>query len=114
MVNVNEVFPSKYLTAEDLQSRDHRLTISDVASETFDGQPGKPASTKLVVFFKGKKKGFVMNKTNSRTLADAYGPETDDWRGQDVIVFPTFVDFQGRQVAAIRCRVPTARDNRAA
>jgi hypothetical protein len=97
-MNINTVFPSKYLRASDLQGREITVTISHLTMEEFDGDP------KPVAYFVGKEKGVALNKTNSTNIASAYGPETDDWQGKSVILYPAWVDFQGKSVEAIRIR----------
>ena len=67
---------------------------------------------KLVLYFKGKEKGVVLNKTNANTISVAYGDDSEDWFDQPIILFSVMVDFQGKVAPAIRCRVPTAKDNR--
>ena len=59
---------------------------------------------KPVIYFQGKKKGLVMNRTNGETIASLYGDETEKWRGALVTLFATTVLFQGRSTAAIRVR----------
>lgn len=97
-ININDVFPSKYLKASDLNGKTVTLTIKDVGVETIGDDQ------KLVVYFKGKDKGLVMNKTNSNNIAMVFGPDTDGWLDRDIAVFPTMVDFQGRSMEAIRVR----------
>jgi hypothetical protein len=96
--NINDVFPSKYLKAADLNGKTVTLTIKDVGVETIGDDD------KLVVYFKGRDKGLVMNKTNSNNIALVFGPDTDGWLDQDISVFPTMVDFQGRSMEAIRVK----------
>ena len=60
--------------------------------------------TALVCYFQGAKKGLVLNKTNANTIAELYGPQTENWHGRVITLFPTQVDYQGRQVPAIRVR----------
>lgn len=103
---MSEEFPSKYLKAADLQGREVRVTMAHVEREKI-GDDAKP-----VLYFKGKDKGVVLNKTNAGTISDAYGDDTDDWFDQPLILFSVMVDFQGKVAPAIRCRVPTAKDNR--
>jgi hypothetical protein len=107
-MKMSEEFPSKYLKASDLQGREVRLTMAHVEREKI-GDDFKP-----VLYFKGKDKGLAMNKTNAGTIADAYGDDSDDWMDQPIILFSVMVDFQGKVGPAIRCRVPTAKDNKAA
>jgi hypothetical protein len=45
----------------------------------------------------------VVNKTNCKSLeASLNSDETDDWLGKRIVLHPVMVDFQGRQVEAIR------------
>lgn len=105
-MRMSEEFPSKYLKAADLQNRDVKVAMSHVEREKI-GDDFKP-----VLYFKGKEKGVVLNKTNAGTIVDAYGDDTDDWGDQELILFSVMVDFQGKVAPAIRCRVPTARDRK--
>jgi arabinogalactan endo-1,4-beta-galactosidase len=105
-MKMSEEFPSKYLKAADLQGREVRVTMAHVEREKI-GDDAKP-----VLYFKGKDKGVVLNKTNAGTISDAYGDDTEDWFDQPLILFSVMVDFQGKVAPAIRCRVPTAKDNR--
>ncbi len=65
--------------------------------------------TKPVLYFKGAKKGLVLNKTNSNTIAGAYGDEPNDWFGQEVILFSAMVEFGGKSAPAIRVKIPYKR-----
>jgi hypothetical protein len=107
-MKISEEFPSKYLKAADLQGREVRVTIANVEREKMGDD------TKPVVYFKGKEKGVVLNKTNSNAIADAYGDDTDDWFGHDIILLSVMTDYAGKMTPAIRVRVPTARDNKPA
>ena len=103
-MQIDQVFPSTYLKASDLQGREITVTIDRAEMEPI-GQ-GDKKENKPILYFRGKEKGVVLNKTNSFAIADAYGKNTDDWIGQQVILFCAWVDFQGRSVEAIRIRVP--------
>lgn len=102
-MNINEAFPSNYLKAADLQSR-QVLVKMDRAEYEMIGD-----DKKLILFFEGKEKGMVLNKTNANNIASLYGPDTDDWRGQEIVLFEAMVDFQGKTVPAIRVRAPQKR-----
>ena len=60
----------------------------------------------LVVFFRGKQKALVLNKTNASYLANAISDETDDWPGHEIVLYQTKVNFQGKMVDAIRVEMP--------
>lgn len=105
-MRISAAYPSEYLKASDLQGQNVRVVIDRVEMRDV-GDDHKP-----VLFFQGKSKGVVLNKTNSTNIAIAYGDETDEWTGKELILFETMVDFQGRSVAAIRVRSPQPKDRR--
>jgi arabinogalactan endo-1,4-beta-galactosidase len=99
-MRISDAFPSEFLKAADLQGRTITLTISHVEM-TEIGRDERP-----VLFFKGKEKGLVLNKTNATNIATVYGDDTDDWAGGEVTLYEAMVDYQGKTVPAIRVRVP--------
>ena len=99
-MRVSDAFPSEFLKAADLQGRNITLLISHVEM-TEIGRDNRP-----VLFFKGKEKGLVLNKTNATNIATVYGDDTDDWSGGEVTLYEAMVDYQGKTVPAIRVRVP--------
>ena len=105
-MKISQEYPSKYLKADDLQGREVRVTISHVDREKL-GDEFKP-----VIYFVGKDRGVVANKTNCYTIAAAYGDDTDDWHGHEIILFSVMTEYGGKTTPAIRCRIPTARDNK--
>jgi hypothetical protein len=100
-MRIGAAFPSKYLKASDLQGVEVTVFIDHVAMEDINKGEMKP-----VIYFRGKKKGVVLNKTNSRKIEAAYGDETDEWSGQPIILYEAEVDFQGDTVQAIRVKIP--------
>lgn len=107
-MKISEEFPSAYLKSTDLGGREIRVTMGRVEREEI-GQ-----DKKLVLYFKGKDKGMVLNKTNANAIGDAYGDDTDDWYDQPLILFSIRTEYQGKPVDGLRCRVPTPKDNREA
>lgn len=99
-MNINEQFPSKFLKASDLQGAMVKVKIRDVTVEEIG------TDRKLIMYFDGKDKGMVLNKTNARTIGDVYGDDTDGWVGAPIEIFSMKVDFQGRMVDGLRVRVP--------
>ena len=100
-MNITGAFPSSYLKAADLQGRRATVTIDRVAMEDI-GDDHKP-----VLYFQGKEKGVVLNKTNANMITEITGSdETEDWRGHAVMLYVAKVDFQGRRVDAIRIDYP--------
>ena len=91
---------SEYLKAADLQGREASVIISKVGFEKMDGKD------RAVLFFIGKSKGLMLNKTNINNIVYLYGDETNDWNGKEIILFPALVDYQGKTVEAIRVKGP--------
>lgn len=101
-MNAGKLFPSKWLTAADLEDEDMVVTIKSLETESI-GQKGDEED-KPVLYFRELAKGLVLNKTNVTTIAKLLGDETNDWYGKKITLFPTQVDFQGKQVDAIRVK----------
>ena len=98
MPDLNELYPSKWIKASDLKGRQVTVTIDRVEVESL-GNEMKP-----VVYFKGRDKGLVCNKTNGLMLAEICGSSnTDDWPGHSVTLFSQKVQFEGRLTDAVRC-----------
>lgn len=104
-MKVSDAFPSKWIAAADLNNQNVRVTISRVEIEKIGDD------TKPVLYFQGKQKGLVANKTNSKAIAAVYGDEMDDWIGCELILFPIMTDYQGKPVEAVRVRAPQPKDN---
>lgn len=95
-----DIFPSNYIKADDLKGRDHPVVIADAKIEKLGNDQ------KLVLYFQGKDKGMVCNKTNFGRIAYLYGDETDDWVGKEIVLTSEFVEFQGRTVKGLRIKPP--------
>ena len=94
-MNIYDSFPSKYLRCADLQGRTISAQIADVVTE----QMGK--DMRPVIYFTGKQKGLVINKTKAMLLADAWGPETPNWIGRQVSLRPDKALYEGKVTDAI-------------
>lgn len=103
-MKISAAFPSEYLKAADLQEQNVRVVMSHVEIKEV-GDDRKP-----ILYFQGKEKGLVLNKTNANNIALVYGDDTDEWTGKELVLFPTMVDYQGRSVDAIRVRAPSNKD----
>ena len=101
-MRTSEAFPSNYLAASDLRDQEATVSIKDVAIE----EVGRDKDRKPVLYFKGKEKGLILNRTNANTIEAVFGDEMDDWIGAEIILYPTMAEFGGKQVAAIRVKMP--------
>jgi hypothetical protein len=100
MANINEAFPSNYVKAADLKGRQLTVKMDRTEYEMIGDDK------KLILYFVGKDKGMVLNKTNANNIASIYGDETEDWHDQEIVLFEAMVDFQGKTVPAIRVKAP--------
>ena len=88
---------SKRLTADTLGPRARvTVTIDRIDMETL-GKDSKP-----VMYFLSKEKGLPLNKTNLNALIGFFGPESDDWIGESIVLYTTTVEYAGKQVLGIR------------
>ena len=102
-MNVNEVFPSTYLKASDLESGPKNVTIGNCKTEEV-GQ-GDDARRMPVLEFRDGAGALVVNKTNWNTLLSLFGgTDTDEWNGRTIQIYSAEVSFAGKMVKGIRLR----------
>lgn len=100
-MKATDAFPSKFISAADLQGKEATVKITHVTTDEIGGKQ------KYVCFFAGKQKGLVLNKTNWNTIVRISKQEdTDDWTGVNICLYETMVDFQGDSVPAVRIKAP--------
>ena len=99
-----EAFPSSYLNKEDLPAPPgtKHATVEDVRIETM---PSGDKEEKPVLYFANGLKPMVLNGTNWDIMADAYGPESNDWRGKPIELYvDANVMYGGKRIGGIRVR----------
>jgi hypothetical protein len=103
----DEVFPSKYLKAADLKGKPRIVTIESARYEPLKGLDGKETQ-KIVLYFENVPKSLPLNATNFDAVCDATGfPDTEDWPGQRIELYPTRTSMGGKTVDCIRIRTPS-------
>jgi len=99
--NINDFFPSKWLKASDLKGREPVVTIKGVVRE----EVGQKREMKPIVYFKEAQKGLVLNKTNAGRITQIAGSGVvSDWKGVQIRLYATEVEFQGEMTDAIRIK----------
>jgi hypothetical protein len=106
-MKTEDVFPSRFVKAEALD-HDVAVTIEQVVLEDVYDAQSKEEVKKPVCYFQGKTKGLLLNKTNWASLVDAYGDESDAWKGNKAVLTTVDVSAFGDVVKAIRIKIPTA------
>lgn len=100
-MNIDEIYPStKSLKAEDLKGHTVEVTIASTEVKKFEN------GSKIVIRFEGKEKTLVVNKTNAKIIASAYGSNTDGWVGKKIQIYPDKTMFGTDLVDCIRVRIP--------
>jgi hypothetical protein len=97
-MRTSDLFPSKYLKAEDAKAQPIVATISYMKQELV-GQ-GQDQKKKPVLYLEDQKP-IVLNKTNTEVLEEAFG-DSDDWPGHKIKVRCVKVDFGGKRVDGLR------------
>ena len=96
-MNINDLYPSKYLKSDDLGNARITLQVATIKlEEVEEGKQLKPC-----MYFNGKEKGMVLNKTNGLLCAHVWGNDTDTWAGQWLDLFVEPKMFQGKVVSGI-------------
>ena len=110
------LFDRDYLGHFDLQGRDVTVTISKVIGGQLTATGGRK-SKKPIVYFEGKEKGLICNKTNSKTIATLYGNYVEAWVGKRITLYVSTARNPdgGEDVLCIRIRpqAPTTKSDTA-
>jgi hypothetical protein len=87
---VSDLFPSKWLSASDLNSRTFDLTIDRIEPGMFPIHPRtREKELKAVAYFTGAKKGLILNATQCTQIAEIAGSEIfATWPGTRVTLAP--------------------------
>jgi hypothetical protein len=109
MAKRDEIFPSKYLKAADLEGKAIVTTIVSAPKETLKTPDGRE-DTKTVLYFRSAKKTLPLNRTNWDSVADICGDDTDTWPGCQIELYPTQTEMKGKVVDCIRIRAPAQDD----
>jgi hypothetical protein len=111
-MKLNEAFPSKFLSSDDLGGIDGDDTVVTLWNLRMDKVGLTDPKPKLIatVRLDGDEKDFVINKTNAGTIAKIHGDDTDDWEGKKITLFVTEVEYQGKVMPGIRVRLRKPKD----
>jgi hypothetical protein len=105
-MHYKELCGKPYLAAEDLpEGKDIPLVIEDVFKEQAFNPGNKQKVDVGVLKFVDKELKMILNITNSKAIAAAYGPETNKWKGQKVILFRTTTRLGNKTVPCLRIKV---------
>jgi hypothetical protein len=100
-----DVFPSKYTKASDLNGKPIVVEIERAPLEVLKNPEGKE-QPKTVLYFRGGKKGLPLNVVNWDSVAEICGDDTDMWPGRKIELYSTKTQMGGKTVDCIRVRAP--------
>lgn len=89
------------------EGEDVTVTIDYVVREIITGTGGKKEEC-TVAHLKGGVKPFILNATNSKTIAKLYGPYIEDWAGKRITLYASTTKMAGDTVECLRIRQQVA------
>jgi hypothetical protein len=85
--NFADVFPERWLHAEDLSGKQVTLTIKDAYVEELRSPTGEKSQVPILSFEKTRKE-YVLNITNARVCKALWGDDAGKWIGHRVVIEP--------------------------
>lgn len=104
MPNVNDLFPSRFITGQDFKGRAVTVTIAQVCKEK-GYRPGQGEKDIYVLYCERATRGIPLNRTLAIQIAEILKePETTKWAGGQVVLYPQPMTVAGKDTIAIRAR----------
>jgi hypothetical protein len=98
----DDIYGSKYFSVSDLKDGEPWLKVGKVEVAELREKNGV-TKRKFVILFEGVDKGLVVNKTNAKKLAEAYGKQSSKWVGQIIQLYGEDTTFgKGVRVRPLR------------
>lgn len=86
-LSYDQLFPSRFIKAGEFGGKPVTLTITGVDLEELEKEDGT-AHNAPIVSFRETKRQWVLIKTNAQCLLAMWGPDTDNWIGKRVTLYP--------------------------
>lgn len=97
-----------YIGAYSLEEgQDLTVVIESVRRDVVTGTGGKKEEC-TIAYLKGQKP-FILNNTNSKSIAKLYGPYIEDWSGKPITLFASTTKLAGDTVECLRVRPVVAK-----
>ena len=107
MVTKAQAFPSKYFCGDDVI----KPLVAEIQHSGIEPLKNKDGITsdKLIIYFSGRKKALVCNRTNWDAIVEITGEDdTDLWVGHRVCLFASLERVAGKMVNCVRVRAASA------
>lgn len=110
MPKIGEMFPSRYITADELGEKSYNVTIKEIGKESMRPSAGAPEVDKYVIYFNETKRGIVLGKTLATQIVKIIGSDdTDQWVGKQIQIYSEQVKVAGEWKRGIRARAVVTR-----
>ena len=109
MTDYRSMYDGRYIGSWNLvdaegNQRDVILTIAEVKAEEVTMEGGVKNKRPIIYFQSSKAMPLICNKTNGKTIAAMYGPNTKDWVGKRITLYATTTQVGAQQKDCIRVR----------
>lgn len=102
-MKMSDAFPSRFMGKDDIK-RETTLHIALVEMQNI-GSAREIEEKPVIEWQEPDAKPFICNATNWETIADAYGPESDDWKGKALVIYlDPSIKFAGKRVGGLRVK----------
>ncbi len=102
-MKIDQLLTSSYLKQSDVDG-EILVTVKDIKKQNV-ARKDEDAEYKYVLFFNEYEKGLVLNATNIKRMGKACGDDTEDWMGQQVILYvDDTVEYGGNAVGGLRIK----------
>lgn len=103
MPSYKTLFTGKYLASPDLGKNEPTVKVERIVSELVKDEEKKTERYRWIVFFVGKEKGMLLNRSNAILLAAlCKSDKTEDWIGHSFTIGVRPVKMGGETVDGLR------------
>jgi hypothetical protein len=93
----NKLFPN----IRGVMLQDKRITLT-MSGKVNIVEMREGGDARVELFFSDHEKTAVVNRTQAMSIAEVYGPETNDWKGRPLVLYGEFGTWFGKQTWGIR------------
>ena len=101
-MNMDDIYASNWLSADDIGDRKVTAEIENVTKETFERK--EKTDIKATLTFVGYKKKLILSRTNYKSLKTNFGTDSDAWIGKKVEMYTVVQAIGEKEVNTIRVR----------
>ena len=108
-MSFSDLYGRDDLKCKHLEDQSRVVTIADIKVVSVKKWKSSEKIRRYWLGFKEFERGLVLNVTNGRRIADAYGDALKEWLGRTIELYPSETEVGGETVECIRVRIPAER-----